>query len=94
VRVGEGHPQLYGTRFHGSLQPLPIEDQMRVDEQRAEVSSPPLAEYVDQMRQVNSQQRPWPEQQAEIKRLLAQLPASAEYEEYVAHLKCFLDRTT
>jgi len=91
VQVAEGRPQVYGTQFHNALQPLSIEDPARVDERRAEVGLPPLAEYVEQMGKASSQQPSWPEQKAELKHLLAQLPTSAEYEEYVAQLKRSLD---
>ena len=93
VRVAEGRPQVYGSQFHGALQPLPIEDETRVDERRAKVGLPPLADHVELMRQARAQQPSWSEWSAEMKRLLEQLPPSNEYEEYVVHLKHFLDTT-
>jgi hypothetical protein len=94
VRVAEGHPQVYGTQFHGALRPLPIEDATRVDERRAEVGLPPLAEYIEQMHKAQAQQPPWSEWSTEMKRLLEQLLPSAEYEEYVLQLKRLFDTTT
>lgn len=53
VRVGERHPQLYGTQFHsnaqGHLEPFPIEDEEHVDERRAQVGLGTLAEYAASM---------------------------------------------
>lgn len=50
VRVGEGKPQLYGTQMllkeGGRYEPLPIEDEAKVDERRAAVGLPPLAEQL------------------------------------------------
>ncbi|MFF0297358.1 DUF4135 domain-containing protein [Kitasatospora sp. NPDC004614] len=49
LRRAEGRPQLYGTKFErvagGELRPCPIEDGDRVDERRAAVGLPPLADY-------------------------------------------------
>lgn len=91
VRVAEGRPQVYGTQFHGALQPLPIEDETRVDERRAEVGLPPLAEHVEGMRQARAHAPPWHEWSAEMKRLLGQLPLWAEYEAYVVEFKKYFD---
>ena len=44
----EGKPQIYGTQFresNGELVPEPIDDEVHVDERRARVGLPPLAEY-------------------------------------------------
>jgi hypothetical protein len=46
VRVGEGQPQVYGTQLDDDLQPAPIEDAEHVDERRAAIGLPPLAEYL------------------------------------------------
>ena len=46
--VADGKPQRYGSSFHlvdGRLVPSPIEDPERVDERRAKMGLPPLAEY-------------------------------------------------
>jgi hypothetical protein len=49
VAVGEGRPQRYGTQGRcmgpGDWDPNPLEDASRVDEWRASVGLPPLAEY-------------------------------------------------
>ncbi len=48
IRVGEGKPQIYGTQFRmaaGELVLEPLEDPEHVDERRASVGLPPLAEY-------------------------------------------------
>lgn len=54
VRFFEGRPQRYGTQFdwdeEGRLSPLPVEDPAGVDERRAEVGLPPLAEDVRRKR--------------------------------------------
>lgn len=47
IRVYEGLPQRYGTQWRGGphgLEPYPIEDPDHVDEQRAELGLPSLAE--------------------------------------------------
>jgi hypothetical protein len=50
VCVMEGRPQVYGTSFdwdeQGLMNPLPIEDADDVDERRACVGLPPLAEAI------------------------------------------------
>jgi len=46
VRVADGKPQLYGTQLGGTpLRFDPIEDEAHVDERRAAVGLPPMAEY-------------------------------------------------
>jgi hypothetical protein len=54
VRAFSGLPQIYGTQFdwneRGEMQPLPIEDPARVDERRAAIGLPPLAE---KLREIN-----------------------------------------
>lgn len=53
VRIGEGKPQLYGTQMMlkegGKYVPLPIEDEAKVEERRATVGLPPLAEQLKQL---------------------------------------------
>lgn len=49
ILVESGKPQIYGTQFafvNGRLVAQPIEDTARVDERRAAVGLPPMAEYV------------------------------------------------
>ncbi|MDQ4086800.1 MAG: hypothetical protein M3177_02110 [Pseudomonadota bacterium] len=50
IRVFEGRPQVYGTSFdwdeQGLMSPLPIEEARTVDERRAAVGLPPLAEAI------------------------------------------------
>jgi hypothetical protein len=52
IRVGEGKKQLYGSHFHSGpdtgwkLELYSIEDEEHVDERRASVGLPPLAEYL------------------------------------------------
>ena len=49
VLLAEGKKQLYGSQFilddQGELVPRPIEDEARVDERRAKMGLPPIAEY-------------------------------------------------
>ena len=49
IRLREGQKQLYGTQFRhlegGGFEFQPIEDEEHVDERRASVGLPPLAEY-------------------------------------------------
>jgi len=55
VLVADGKPQRYGTQFHtvnGEQRPLPIEDEANVDARRKDVGLPPMAEYVEQMREM------------------------------------------
>jgi hypothetical protein len=53
IRFYEGHPQVYGTMWdwdeHGELRPWTIEDADGVDERRAGVGLPPLADQAEQM---------------------------------------------
>jgi hypothetical protein len=54
IRTFEGRGQLYGTQLDwddsGQLSPLPLEDPEGVDERRASIGLPPLAEYLQQHR--------------------------------------------
>lgn len=48
IAVREGRKQTYGTQFHdagGVMIPDPIEDEANVDERRAKVGLPPLADF-------------------------------------------------
>lgn len=49
IAVGAGEPQIYGTQIgcteDGPTPATPIEDEATVDERRAEVGLPPLADY-------------------------------------------------
>ncbi|MEU8119832.1 DUF6624 domain-containing protein [Spirillospora sp. NPDC049024] len=61
VRVNAGRPQLYGTQYHTTetgFGPRPIEDPDRVDERRAEVGLPPMAENDARMRRLASGEGP------------------------------------
>lgn len=50
----EGRPQLFGTQFdwdaNGQLSPLPIAEPEKIDERRADLGLPPMAETIAQMR--------------------------------------------
>ncbi|HUO87083.1 MAG TPA: DUF6624 domain-containing protein [Thermoanaerobaculia bacterium] len=62
VRVRRGEPQLYGSQFRevdGEMVPYPIVEPERVDERRATVGLPPLAEYAEALRAVYAR-RPEP----------------------------------
>jgi hypothetical protein len=53
LRVGEGRPQVYGTKFRmneGELEPCPIEQPDRVDELRRSLGMEPLARYAARLR--------------------------------------------
>jgi hypothetical protein len=54
VRTFSGLPQIYGTQFdwdeRGEMQPRPIQDAGRVDERRAAIGLPPLAEKLREIR--------------------------------------------
>src|SRR6185369_15704088 len=54
VRTFSGLPQIYGTQFdwdeQGEMQPRPIQDAARVDERRAAIGLPPLAEKLREIR--------------------------------------------
>jgi hypothetical protein len=55
VLLAEGKKQLYGTQFatiDGKFGPSPIEDEAHVDERRASVGLPSLADYRRQLEQV------------------------------------------
>lgn len=63
IRTFEGKPQVYGTSFdwdeHGLMSPRPIADPASVDERRAAVGLPPLAEATAlQRRQSAGQPKP------------------------------------
>jgi hypothetical protein len=52
VRTKQGKPQLYGSQFdvrNGRLVAFPIEDEAHLDERRAAVGLPPMADYVRMM---------------------------------------------
>jgi hypothetical protein len=52
VRTKQGKPQLYGSQFDvrgGRLVAFPIEDEAHLDERRAAVGLPPMADYVRMM---------------------------------------------
>ncbi|WNF25611.1 DUF4135 domain-containing protein [Streptomyces sp. C11-1] len=53
LRLAEGLPQVYGTRFEpvgGELVPWPVEDPEGVDRRRAALGMEPLAEHTDRIR--------------------------------------------
>ncbi|WP_214416398.1 DUF6624 domain-containing protein [Sphaerisporangium fuscum] len=53
LRVQDGRPQVYGTKFHqenGELVPLPIERAGQVDERRKAMGMEPLDEYAARLR--------------------------------------------
>lgn len=53
VLVSDGKPQLYGTQFWGTpLKLRPVVDEAHLDQRRREVGLPPMAEYLDMMRQM------------------------------------------
>ena len=58
IRVLEGRPQLYGTQFDwdadGRMSPQPIEDPTGVDERRAAVGLPSLAEAFEKQRRATT----------------------------------------
>lgn len=59
VAVEEGKPQVYGTQFNlmgGKATPLPMEDPERVDERRASMGLPPMAEYARMLEQAYTRQ--------------------------------------
>jgi hypothetical protein len=57
IRVAEGLPQVYGTQFHGQAEPLPIENEAKVDERRAAMGLEPLADYVKFMNQMHGNRK-------------------------------------
>jgi len=48
ILVAEKKKQRFGTQLDAHFKPLPLEDQDQVDQRRAEVGLPPLAEYLKQ----------------------------------------------
>ncbi|CAM5722096.1 DUF6624 domain-containing protein [Streptomyces canarius] len=53
LRVGQGRPQVYGTKFRlreGELEPCPTEQPDRVDELRRNLGMEPLARYAGRLR--------------------------------------------
>lgn len=79
IRGYEGRGQIYGTEFdwdeQGLLSPLPIEDELHVDERRLEVGLIPLAQDIEQrrLRTAQGQERPpqdWAARQREKERWL------------------------
>lgn len=54
IAVFEGRPQLFGTQFdwdaQSQLSPAPVRDPAELDERRASVGLPPMAETIAQMR--------------------------------------------
>lgn len=63
IRVFEGRAQRYGTQFDwdasGAISPLPIEDAGRVDERRALVGLPPIADAaLEHSRRAGFERRP------------------------------------
>ncbi|MGQ4364735.1 DUF4135 domain-containing protein [Streptomyces sp. SAS_272] len=59
LRIREGRPQLYGTKFRlqeGNLEPCPIEQPDRVDERRRSLRMEPLARYAGRLRSRYQQQ--------------------------------------
>lgn len=54
LRLDDGQPQVYGTKFHrvdGNLVPCPLEAPDEVDERRAAMGMEPLARHADLIRQ-------------------------------------------
>lgn len=79
IRSNEGKGQRYGTQFdwdeEGRISPLPLEDETNVDQRRAEIGLPSLAEDVRRKRQLalESGEKPpqdWHARQAEIREWL------------------------
>jgi hypothetical protein len=62
VLVNDGKKQRYGTQMGMNFEPQPIEDAGNVDQRRAEVGLPPLAEYVKLAREQYSK---WTTEKAE-----------------------------
>lgn len=54
IAMYEGRPQTFGTQFdwdaNGQLSPAPIRDEETVDERRAEIGLPPMADTIAEMR--------------------------------------------
>jgi hypothetical protein len=59
VLIARGDPQVYGTQFmtddEGVLRPQPTRDWESVDQRRAEVGLPPMAEYAEALKEVYGQ---------------------------------------
>ena len=79
IRSNEGKGQRYGTQFdwdeEGRISPLPLEDETNVDQRRAEIGLPSLAEDVRRKRRLalESGEKPpqdWSARQAEIREWL------------------------
>ena len=60
IAVGAGEPQTYGTQIgcgeDGPTPATPIEDEARVDERRAAVGLPPLADYYAELEAICSEE--------------------------------------
>jgi hypothetical protein len=60
IRFNERRPQVYGTIFdwdeHGEMSPWPLEKPAAVDERRAVVGLPPLADHVRKIREMASRE--------------------------------------
>jgi hypothetical protein len=52
IAVAEHRPQRYGTQFNEKQEPQPIEDEAHIDERRASIGLPSMAEYREQMRKM------------------------------------------
>jgi hypothetical protein len=52
VAVAEHRPQRYGTQFNEKQEPQPMEDEAHVDERRASIGLPSMAQYREQMRKL------------------------------------------
>ena len=52
VAVAEHRPQRYGTQFDKNQEPQPMEDEAHVDERRASIGLPSMAQYRAQMRKM------------------------------------------
>src|SRR5262249_50196693 len=54
IAVFEGRPQTFGTQFdwdaQGQLSPAPIRDPQTIEERRASIGLPPLADSIAEMR--------------------------------------------
>jgi hypothetical protein len=54
IRVRDGQSQIFGTQLYANLNPFPIEVESHIDERREKVSLPPLADYIDQVKQATA----------------------------------------
>jgi hypothetical protein len=79
IRVFEGRPQLYGTSFDwneaGEMAPNPIEEPDRVEERRAAMGLPPLAETAARIR-AESRGEPHPADLSERRRKMEEWAVS------------------